>query len=914
MVKKQKRKNSVNFKGVSAAKVTKPVENPFDKFANARKKHEVLNRKVKGEDRNVGRARAKAIDDRKSKLLKDFRNSQKSNSFVDKRFGEDDANLTVEEKMFMRFQQERSKKVRNSSLFNLSTGQDDEVLTHKGKVLGDSNIADNDWVSSDEEKGGLDKDVVNNMHFGGGLQLKAKPTREEDYNRRGKLDSLQEIVMKSKLRKMEKKEAREEQEDEREKIDSAYEELLKSSSLDFKTGKDLDREKRGRKKDIPVDLDDIDPYDVSLREMAFETKAKPSDRTKTDEEIALETREKIEELEQARINRMKAPYELQGVSDGLPGHGKKRVRTDDEIDDFDFETENKERNVPVRANSDEEENDELEGIDELGDEELGSGSDEDDDDDDESGDDDEGCYEFSDEENNELEDKKVKKPKILENEKKEKNMKNKDNMDKIITLKKSEIEKIPHKIDCPVDLETFDDLIEQFCRPDHYNDNIVLIDRILAWNNVHLPGVEGATNKGLIHNFLNVMLKHFIRLGDSLVLEKNQADITKQMNHLSGVIFTISQDIPEAAINLWNRTLKILISQLQKKLRDYAQGIRESCWPSLGKILLFQLLGKVFSITDYQNDITNPATIFLAQCLSQCPVSSQKDLSSGLLISSILIEFIKETKRFIPELGCFLNSVSSLFLIDAKTTRNNKFYQNTFNLAQLGWLRSSFSNQSDLDLSDSKVLWGDFESSEVKEVQYSFRAFNSLLTLLDGFWSKYEDLGCFPEMIEPTLQTLLLLKPQKDPKLPQELIKTLVELLENFSKTSETIKSTRQPLRWRKETKTIINSKAPKFDINYTMKKDRDSNQDQSKVKQLTRQLKREHKAAMRELRRDSDFIDQEKSKLNQQERARLQEERHKNYSWMEDQQATINQQVRKGKGLMKGGGSSAAKKPRISR
>jgi hypothetical protein len=33
--------------------------NPFDKFANARKKHEVLNRRAKGEDRNVGRARAK---------------------------------------------------------------------------------------------------------------------------------------------------------------------------------------------------------------------------------------------------------------------------------------------------------------------------------------------------------------------------------------------------------------------------------------------------------------------------------------------------------------------------------------------------------------------------------------------------------------------------------------------------------------------------------------------------------------------------------------------------------------------------------------------------------------------------------------------------------------------------------------
>ena len=41
---------------LSAKKV---IENPFDRFANTRKKHEVLNRRVKGEDRNVGRAREK---------------------------------------------------------------------------------------------------------------------------------------------------------------------------------------------------------------------------------------------------------------------------------------------------------------------------------------------------------------------------------------------------------------------------------------------------------------------------------------------------------------------------------------------------------------------------------------------------------------------------------------------------------------------------------------------------------------------------------------------------------------------------------------------------------------------------------------------------------------------------------------
>jgi hypothetical protein len=58
MVKKSKLAHKV-VKAATVSKAKVKAENPFDKFANAHKKHEVLNRRVKGEDRNMGRARAK---------------------------------------------------------------------------------------------------------------------------------------------------------------------------------------------------------------------------------------------------------------------------------------------------------------------------------------------------------------------------------------------------------------------------------------------------------------------------------------------------------------------------------------------------------------------------------------------------------------------------------------------------------------------------------------------------------------------------------------------------------------------------------------------------------------------------------------------------------------------------------------
>ena len=91
-------------------------------------------------------------------------------------------------------------------------------------------------------------------------------------------------------------------------------------------------------------------------------------------------------------------------------------------------------------------------------------------------------------------------------------------------------------------------------------------------------------------------------------------------------------------------------------------GERSTCWPSLGRLLLLRLLGHVFAVTDYNHAIVGSASLFLCQCLSQCPVSSHNDLSSGLLASCILIGYVEETGRFFPEVFSFTRSVLSLFI------------------------------------------------------------------------------------------------------------------------------------------------------------------------------------------------------------------------------------------------------------
>jgi hypothetical protein len=71
-----------------------------------------------------------------------------------------------------------------------------------------------------------------------------------------------------------------------------------------------------------------------------------------------------------------------------------------------------------------------------------------------------------------------------------------------------------------------------------------------------------------------------------------------------------------------------------------------------------------------------------------------------------------------------------------------------------------------------------------------------------------------------------------------------------------TCKSLRMPYLWRKKD-TVSESKAPRFEMNYILKTtdSHETNKERGKLKQLTRQLQREKKAAMRELRRDQAFL-----------------------------------------------------------
>lgn len=240
------------------------VENPFElKFT--KRKHNVLNRKVKGTRGNPGNARKTSQLQRSKTLV-----TQKSTSnFSDKRFGENDPGMSLQDKQMARYMAERNKKS-----FNLEDNSEDE-LTHLGQSLSqmDDEMFQKKNESDDEGNGFIDKHTVHAAHFGG---FDDDPDRKKSKN-----EVMQEIIQKSKFHKAERQRLRDENQDLMQDVDAELDDIR---SLLVSAPK---QDQKFEKTD----------YDVFVKELAAEKRGKPSDRLKTEEEIARQEKERLEEME-----------------------------------------------------------------------------------------------------------------------------------------------------------------------------------------------------------------------------------------------------------------------------------------------------------------------------------------------------------------------------------------------------------------------------------------------------------------------------------------------------------------------------------------------------------------------------------------------------------------------------------------
>ncbi|XP_046973046.1 nucleolar protein 14 homolog [Vanessa cardui] len=308
------------------AEANKKKLNPFEVHIN-KEKLKVLGKKSKHDRGLPGVARAKAIQKRKETLGTEMKLLNKTNTFIDRRIGEKNNQISAEDRMIARFAAERVKQHSKKSIYNLA---DDEILTHRGQTLEQIEKFDDPRSSDDEDEekqfGGLDNDFVSEGHFGGGVLSKA----ESKDGAKSHKDLIEQLIAESKKRKAEKQKEKEQTLDLTEKLDSEWKDLQPVVFKKQKVQEESLIDKLLSKAEKGQD------YDKMMRELRFEKRGTPSDGLKSKEKQDEEERKKIEELERQRELRMISEEAVTTLKNAKP---PKHRSADDLDDNFELEDE-----------------------------------------------------------------------------------------------------------------------------------------------------------------------------------------------------------------------------------------------------------------------------------------------------------------------------------------------------------------------------------------------------------------------------------------------------------------------------------------------------------------------------------------------------------------------------------------------
>ncbi|KAI9919443.1 hypothetical protein PsorP6_017668 [Peronosclerospora sorghi] len=870
--------------------------NPFDVRSNAAKqKHHVIGRRVKGAGRNVAAARSDAERKRRKTLGEEFRARHKSNVFKDKRLGEQDPSLSLEDKMMARFQTERKRKMRKASVYALHDSDSDSedegesdglFLTHKGARIADD---DYDKLNPDErgeehdddasdERQRIEAELVSKLHFGGGETVDNGFEKRKTHK-----EVMHEVMMKAKLFKAERQKHKTFQEDATEQLDEGFADLR--TLLEFRPTRASGPES--------VAKEPMDDFDQLTREFAFEAKAKATERRMSPEEVAAKERDRLAKLEMKRVARMHGTEEESESESGNSTRKRKKSKTktndrrssvivmpptDDDLTD-DYAVDARFAEVEEReAEQEDEKEEESEAADSDQDSEEPS------DDEDES----EETVEKGNQEEEEGDDEEE--AEIGEETEKQQRLRDAE----------AAAAELPFVFECPETIEKLAELFKQHARTSSEKRGLIL-QRIVTYYNPRLS-VE---NKAKMKRFFVVMMRQFLVFAARYAAHKQDvrmrgtastfiASISDTLDLLAKTMFTVAQEMGDTV----GIVVRELLAQLFKRLHKRAT----TCpWPALGELLLFKALTSIFPTSDLRHNVISSMETLLGDSLARGVVNSPQEATQALFAVSLSLDMTRSKERFMPEVVTFLTRLVRCFVTPSAKEMH------VDGKGSMHWLRRDFLawRATHSDEKDVSVL--PRVSLTQRASCTGMQVLSSCLALVNASSSQYASLASFDELFYPLYLLLHAFVKQVDP-LKLHPVHAVISALHA---RLESCWTARRPLRLQTFAPTMVPTFAPQFDEKYTVRKDKTAPKDKAQLKQLQRQVKRARKGAARELRRDAEFLHREKQKEDDARRAAKEAKQKEIRRWLDEQNATFNQQVRKGGHMLKGGGSARGPQPR---
>ncbi|KAL0076638.1 nucleolar protein 14 [Phycomyces blakesleeanus] len=749
-------------------------------------------------------------------------------------------------------------------MFNLDDDEEAD-LTHYGQSLGDMDDFDDAGLelSDDEESGQLNRNIVNKMHFGG---FEGDKENGEDGERhKSKNEVMKEIIAKSKLYKHERQNAKQEDEAMRQDLDSELDDIRGLLSTKPSARKPLpsqnmlfakNEHEEGQKADAGDDEKEereYDDYDKALRDLANDKRAMATDRTKTEGEIALEEKQKLEKAERARKRRMEG-LESDEEEEGFKGKRKKRKSAapqgDDLGDDYLAELEDEVNRLGRGLTLEDIQN----GVVPSSDEEDDDEEDEDEDEEGEGEDEDEDEYE----EESDIEDlESGDEAPVFADEDDE------DDEDDVNTIgasgslvkktakkptKNVEKREVPFTFTCPTTHAEFLKIMEGL----EVEDAVLVTKRIRVLHHIKL----NSANKAKIAAFFGVLVEHLGYIASTV-----SPLPTETLDALCIHVFEMGQQVPEAAATVFHAKLQQMHTTMAQKM-THGQA---SSWPDVEELTLLRSLGQVFSTSDLTHPIASPAMLFMSQALEQCRVQSEVDLGRGLFLTLLLSEYQSVSKRLLPEALNFLHR--SLVMLAPKDMFLKDGVPGTFPLSDNAKLNIQDSTGGEIESIGSLDLdrLGD-ENVENEEGSNEMRLtlLRSTVLMIERLLQLYASTSALVELFQQTLDIVRILETVSWHSEIESVLGELSNRLERQIKFCKD-KRVKTPLRMQMHRPIPIAQHLPKFEKGYSMDRHYDPDHERAQANKLAAQHKKEKKGALRELRKDNMFLAREKAKVRKQ-------------------------------------------------
>lgn len=223
----------------------------------------------------------------------------------------------------------------------------------------------------------------------------------------------------------------------------------------------------------------------------------------------------------------------------------------------------------------------------------------------------------------------------------------------------------------------------------------------------------------------------------------------KLLSTLVPHLFALCRSYPIESADYFVAKLSLMHKNLKRGLATGTSEADARTWPGLPELGFLRVIGIIWPTSDMHHPVISPARLLMGAYLGLCRVRSFGDITSGLFLSSLFLQYEVLSKHFVPEAINFV--VNATLHLAPHTFATAKSLPGFFPCPDL---RSVLCESLVIDRRKAKGLG--FRKPDLVHMmsanpteQSKIDAFGLALDLLERFADMYKSLDGFIELYEP---------------------------------------------------------------------------------------------------------------------------------------------------------------------